>query len=293
MTYRIHHETRYRYAERTTVSYNEIRLCPRTADGQSLEEKKVHIEPPPAELRERTDYFGNVVWYVAIQQPHEQMRVTVDSRVRLNRPALPADLSQSVAWEAAVERLQSTADTEITAAAEYLLNSPLIAADAALAAYARPSFAPHRPLMLAVSDLMQRIHAEFEFMPGITDTTTPLSEVLKHRKGVCQDFAQLAIGCLRSMGLAARYVSGYIETLPPPGKEKLQGADASHAWCAVFVPDFGWLEFDPTNNLLPFDQHIVVGYGRDFTDVTPIKGVIYSAGQQELSVSVDVDRLDT
>jgi transglutaminase-like putative cysteine protease len=291
MNYRIHHETRYRYGEPTTASYNEVRLCPQTAAHQKLLCKNITVTPRPADINERSDYFGNAVWFVAIDQPHKEMRITVDSHVKLSPRPRPEKPSDSPAWEMARKMMQHPRGSDAIAAVEYLLDSPLISTGDALAAYARRSFTAQRPLMLAVNDLMARIYADFQFTPGFTSTATPLGEVLKHRRGVCQDFAQLAIGCLRSMGLPARYVSGYIETLPPPGKPKLKGVDASHAWCSAYIPTYGWLDFDPTNNQIPTDQHIVVGHGRDFSDVSPIKGVIFSAGRHELEVSVDVDRV--
>jgi transglutaminase-like putative cysteine protease len=160
-----------------------------------------------------------------------------------------------------------------------------------LQSYAERSFAEGRPIVEAVYDLMERIHRDFTYDPHFTTLATPLSEVLKHRRGVCQDFAHLAIGCLRTQGLAAKYISGYIETLPPPGQEKLIGADASHAWFSVFVPDTGWLDFDPTNNQMPMDQHITLAWGRDYSDVTPLKGVIFGGGKHDLKVQVHVENL--
>ena len=160
-----------------------------------------------------------------------------------------------------------------------------------LSQYAAASFPTGRPLLKSVLHLMKRIYEDLDFVPGATTIATPLSEVLQKRRGVCQDYAHLMVGCLRAQGLAARYVSGYIETLPPPGKEKMQGTDASHAWCSVFVPNLGWVDFDPTNNLMPRDQHMILGWGRDFSDITPLKGVFFSNGKHKLNVSVDVIRL--
>ena len=291
MNYRIRHETRYVYAEPTAVSYNEVRLTPLNLPSQSLINKKLAVDPHPAEVTERLDYFGNPTWFVAIDQPHNTMTVKVESHVRIERPADVMGIYPSLPWEDARNQLRTVGDPEAACALEFTLDSTLIEADAELEAYARPSFTSRRPLMEAVFDLVHRIYRDFKFEPGTTDTATPLSEVLTHRRGVCQDFAQLGIGCLRSLGLPARYVSGYIETLPPPGKEKLKGADASHAWFSAFIPGFGWVDFDPTNNQIPSDRHIIVAYGRDFSDVTPIKGVIFGAGQHELSVAVDVERL--
>ena len=290
MNYRIRHETRYVYTEPTSVSYNEVRLSPLNLPSQTLINKRLSVTPRPSEVTERIDYFGNPTWFVAIDQPHNSMTVRVESHVRIDRPTDVMAIYPSLAWEDARAQLRTPGDMETTTALDFILDAPLIEADAGLEAYARPSFPPGRPLMEAVFDLMQRIHRDFRFQPGTTDTATPLTEVLAHRRGVCQDFAQLGIGCLRSLGLPARYVSGYIETLPPPGKAKLKGADASHAWFSAFIPGFGWIDFDPTNNQIPSDQHIIVAYGRDFSDVTPIKGVIFGAGQHELSVAVDVER---
>ena len=290
MNYRIQHETRYAYAEPTAVSYNEVRLSPLNLPSQTLINKRLIVTPRPSEVTERVDYFGNPTWFVAIDQPHNHMTVRAESHVRIDRPRDVMAIYPSLPWEDARDQMRMRGDPEATAALEFILDSPLIEVDAKLETYACPSFAPGRPLTEAVFDLMQRIHRDFEFQPGTTDAATPLSEVLAHRRGVCQDFAQLGIGCLRSLGLPARYVSGYIETQPPPGKEKLKGADASHAWFSAFIPGFGWIDFDPTNNQIPSEQHIVVAYGRDFSDVTPIKGVIFGAGQHELAVAVDVER---
>ncbi len=290
MNYRIRHETRYDYAEPTSVSYNEVRLSPLNLPSQTLIHKRLTVTPRPSEVSERIDYFGNPTWFVAIDQPHNSMTVQVESHVRIDRPTDVMAIYPSLSWEDARDQLLTPGDPETTAALDFILDAPLIEADADLEGYARPSFSPGRPLVETVLDLMQRIHRDFKFEPGTTDTATPLSEVLTHRRGVCQDFAHLGIGCLRSLGLPARYVSGYIETLPPPGKTKLKGADASHAWFSAFIPGFGWIDFDPTNNQIPSDQHIIVAYGRDFSDVTPIKGVIFGAGQHELSVAVDVER---
>jgi transglutaminase-like putative cysteine protease len=290
MNFRIRHQTLYEYSEPTAVSYNEVRLCPRNLANQTLIAKQITVEPKPPDLIERIDYFGNPTCFFAIDQPHTVMTVLVESHVRIRNSHNPLELFQSLAWEAATAHFANAADPDTITASEFILDSTLIKVSPELKSYAMPSFTPKRPLMEAIYDLMQRIYHNFEFKPGFTDTSTPLLQVLKQRRGVCQDFAQLAIGCLRSMGLPARYVSGYIETLPPPGKEKLKGADASHAWFSAYIPGYGWLDFDPTNNQIPSDQHIIVAHGRDFSDVTPIKGVIFSAGRHRLSVSVDVER---
>ena len=191
-------------------------------------------------------------------------------------------------WQQARRRLSEPADAETLDAVQFCLDSPLVRAEAALGEYAAGSFAPGRPLTDAVADLMARIHADFAYDPTATDVTTPPLDVLRRRRGVCQDFAHLAIGCLRSLGLAARYVSGYLETVPPPGQAKLAGADASHAWLQVYLPDVGWQDWDPTNNLQPTDRHVVTAWGRDYGDVPPLKGIIYGGGETH-SIEVQVD----
>jgi transglutaminase-like putative cysteine protease len=181
---------------------------------------------------------------------------------------------------------------EILDARQYILDSPMITISPELADYAQSSFLPNRTLVDVVHDLMGRIYKDFTYDPTFTTIATPLSDVLSFRRGVCQDFAHLAIGCLRAYGMAARYISGYVETLPEPGKPRLVGADASHAWFSVYIPGTGWLDFDPTNNTVPLDQHITLAWGRDYADVTPLKGIAFGGGQHTLSVSVDVLRLE-
>jgi transglutaminase-like putative cysteine protease len=181
------------------------------------------------------------------------------------------------------------ADTTLLSAREFVFDSPLVRAHPSLAAYAEPTFRPGRPIVEAILELNHRIETEFAYDPSATDISTPLAQVLRQRRGVCQDFAHVAVGCLRSMGLAARYVSGYLETMPPPGMPRLVGADASHAWASVFLPDFGWLDLDPTNDLLPSGRHIVVGWGRDFSDISPLIGVVLGGGQHRLTIGVDVE----
>ena len=291
MNFRVTHKTRYVYSESVSLCHNEVRLVPRALPHQRVTSGKITVTPAPSALRERDDFFGNRVCYFAVQQPHDELTVTVASSVRvLEPPNRDTPLGESCAWETARDRLEHPDDPDTLEACQFAFNSPLVAASRELFDYALPSFTAGRPILLAAQDLMTRIFYEFTFKPGFTTISTPLSDVLQHRRGVCQDFAHLAIGCLRSMGLAARYVSGYIETLPPPGQERLQGADVSHAWFSVFAPDVGWLDFDPTNNLIPRDQHIITAWGRDFSDVTPLKGILFSGGSHRLIVSVDVER---
>ncbi len=291
MDYRVIHKTEYDYSESVGLSYNEARLLPRCTANQFCRATGLVIEPLPTDYREREDFFGNRVAYFSIREPHQRFVVTATSEVQVESQEGLVDLSRGKDWESMRLSLRQQRDPQTLDALQYALDSPFVAADAELAAYAQASFPPGRSLLEAVHDLMGRIHADFTYDPDFTTLATPLATVLAHRRGVCQDFAHLAIGCLRAQGLAARYVSGYIETLPPPGKEKLVGADASHAWFSVYVPELGWMDFDPTNNQIPVDQHIVVGWGRDYGDVNPLKGVIFGGGEHELAVSVDVRNL--
>lgn len=293
MMYRVTHQTEYAYEGSVSLCHNEIRLIPRNLPYQQLIGKQIKIDPQPSAYREREDFFGNRVSYFSIQQSHLNLSISISSSVRIDLSAKVSDLPTHIAWEKVRERLKSENTPAILEARQYVLDSPLIQKSPGLFDYAVPSFLPERPVLEACRELMSRIFEDFDFKPGFTTISTPLSHVLEHRRGVCQDFAHLAVGCLRSLGLSARYVSGYIETLPPPGREKLKGADASHAWFSVFVPDLGWMDFDPTNNLVPAEQHIVISWGRDFSDVTPVKGVVFSGGGHKLRVSVDVERKST
>ncbi len=292
MRYQVIHKTEYDYDETVGQSYNEARLLPRLSANQQCNYAQLLVEPLPAEYREHEDFFGNRVAYFSIREPHQRFVVTATSEVQIASQEAQLNFSQGMAWESVRLALRQQRDPQMLDALQYALDSPFVTANGELAAYAQVSFTPGRPLMEVVHDLMGRIHKDFTYDPHFTTLATPLSTVLKHRRGVCQDFAHLAIGCLRAQGLAARYVSGYIETLPPPGKEKLIGSDASHAWFSVYLPELGWMDFDPTNNQIPLDQHIVVGWGRDYGDVNPLKGVVFGGGEHKMEVSVDVKKLD-
>jgi transglutaminase-like putative cysteine protease len=263
------------------------------------------------DFRERIDFFGNRVVYFAVQQPHSKLIVTAVSEVTIFPRQNNLDLFNQVPWEQVRNLLQGTTlqgqsqsqqgqiqsqdqeyIPEMLDAKQYLLDSPMVTVTPTLADFAQRSFLPGRALVDVVHDLMGRIYKDFTYDPTFTTIATPLAEVLSFRRGVCQDFAHLAIGCLRAYGIAARYISGYVETLPEPGKTRLVGADASHAWFSVYIPGTGWLDFDPTNNTVPLDQHITLAWGRDYADVTPLKGIAFGGGQHTLSVSVDVLRLE-
>lgn len=289
MRYRVRHQTLYEYAEAVSLCHNEGYLLPRSSPRQRCLHSTLKIDPPPAVIQERYDFFGNRASYFAIQAAHDQLRVTADSEVEI----LPheASLFGSPPWEEVRDRVIGDLTAPGLEARDFVLPSAFVPLDGAIRDFALASFPAGCPLLEAVRDLTERIYQEFTYDPGFTTIVTPLAEVLAHRRGVCQDFAHLEIACLRSLGLSARYVSGYLETLPPPGKPKLQGADASHAWLSVYDPEQGWTDFDPTNNQLVGEQHITTAWGRDYGDVTPLKGIIFGGGEHTLEVAVDVERL--
>jgi len=292
--YRVTHTTEYRYeGGEVSSSYSVAHLVPRRLGHQACLSSDLAISPKPLDYRERFDFFDNRTSFFSIHEPHRSLRVTATSEIDVTAPGGQLQLQESEAWDVFAARLRTDPDPEVVSARQFLLDSPLVSGSRDLLDYAEPSFAPGRPLVDAVVDLTSRIHRDFDYEPGSTKITTGLHEVLERRQGVCQDFAHLTIGCLRSVGLAARYVSGYLETLPPPGQPKLVGVDASHAWLSVFVPSTGWLDLDPTNDRVPNERYITTAWGRDYADVTPLKGVVFSsAKKQKLDVSVDVARLD-
>lgn len=292
MKYQLHHTTRYDYTSDVTLSHNEARLLPRNLPWQQVNSATLSITPQPVRLRERLDFFGNRVSYFSIQELHASLEVTLSSTITTLPRQVPSK-SFDTPWEESVQRVKTTnlASTSLKNARLMMLDSDFIRSHPALAEYTSESFIKERPLVDAIQALNKQIFDDFTYDPEHTTIATPVLDVLTSRRGVCQDFAHLAIGCLRSIGLPARYVSGYMETLPPPGQEKLQGADATHAWLAVGIPGWGWLEIDPTNGTLPDERYITLGWGRDFADVTPLKGVMNGGGKDQLSVAVDVTPL--
>ena len=292
MKYRVTHSTRYNYSENVTLCHNVAHLLPRTTPQQECRISELTISPLPVSVNEWSDIFGNRQASFSIQKPHKELIVTATSEVEVSSSGSLLDDAFPTAWEKVVDYLQNTTDSECINARMYVLESEFIEFSHEIRDYSSISFTPGRPILQVVEDLMHRIYKEFDYVPGFSTIATPLDEVLKHRKGVCQDFAHLAIACLRMQGLAARYVSGYLETIPPEGKERLVGADASHAWFSVFVPHQGWIDFDPTNARIPADQHITAAWGRDYADVAPLKGVIFGGGKKhQLEVAVDVERI--
>jgi transglutaminase-like putative cysteine protease len=288
--YRIVHRTHYHYSAPMLRSRNEAHLRPRPTVRQRCVTSDLIVEPEPATWSEHTDFFGNPVTSFAVEGPFEELTVTATSSVSVSgREHLP-DSGQT--WDRVRDVLATDLSSEYLAARQFCFESPLVPDSTAVRYYAEPSFTPGRTLVDAVSELTERIFVDFLYDPGFTTVTTPLEEVLRFRRGVCQDFAHLAIGCLRSMGLAARYVSGYLETDPPQGNQRVVGADASHAWPSVYVPGWGWLDVDPTNDQFVGSTYVTTAWGRDYADVTPLKGIVFGGGDsQKLDVSVDVTRL--
>jgi transglutaminase-like putative cysteine protease len=288
-TYRVTHRTAYEYESDVSSSYGQLHLLPRDLPRQRCRSAEIVVDPMPNVYRERLDYFGNRVGYFEIRQRHVALSVTATSVVEVHERGDGFSLFGHRPWDDARDAIEGNRLPEHLEAAEFRLDSPLVEASVVYRDYARASFPPGRPLLDGVAALSSRIHADFAYTPGSTSVTTPLAEVFEKRLGVCQDFAHLGIACLRSLGLSARYVSGYLETRPAPGRPKLTGVDGSHAWLSVFVPGAGWLDVDPTNDQFVGPRYVVTALGRDYGDVPPLNGVIYTEGKTEgLKVAVDV-----
>ncbi len=290
--YRVSHRTDYRYAQPVDLAYHLIHLRPLDGPWQTVFCTEVTCEPEPAERHDDIDHFGNALERVLLDRPHQRFTVTAASEVEVRAQ----EVGETPAWEQVRDALAAAGlgrdRTVPQSVCELLGDSPFAPSDPLLADYAAPSFPPGRPILEAALDLTCRIHDDFVYDPTATDVATPVQQVMRDRRGVCQDFAHVQIGALRSLGLAARYVSGYLRTYPPPGRKRLRGADASHAWLSVWCGPAGWVDMDPTNALLVAADHIVLAHGRDFDDVSPVRGVLFGGGSHDLSVSVDVLPLD-
>jgi transglutaminase-like putative cysteine protease len=291
------HETRYDYLPPVEVAQHMAYLRPWDTVAQELLSHDLQVEPRPAQQTEAVDVYGNRRTFIALQTPHAQLRVVARSTLRTHTRPMPAS---TVAWEQVRERFRYRADAVYDPAAEFVFASQHVPRSTEFAAYARPSFPAGASMLDGALDLMHRIHAEFTYDNRSTQINTPAQQALAQRKGVCQDFAHIMIAGLRSMGLAARYVSGYLLTEPAPGTPRLLGSDASHAWVSVLLPDLPadarWCDFDPTNDRwgwgLPGEDYVLLALGRDYADVSPIRGVIHGGANHQLSVAVTVSRLD-
>jgi len=287
MNFQIVHRTLYEYAAPVSVSQHVARLTPRVTQTQNCGEFTLEISPAPTLSKRRSDYFGNELCLFSIQEVHDRLEITSKSRVSTTAGTklVPAE---SPVWSDVAQLFRDPVSPEVVEPYEFVFDSPQVRASFELAEYARESFAPQTPLLVGALELTRRIFGDFKYDPKATTVATPLEEVWEKRRGVCQDFAHLGIACLRSLGLPARYVSGYLRTRPPEGQPRLVGADASHAWFSIFCPNQGWIDFDPTNNVPTTEDHITVAYGRDFGDVSPVAGIITGGGEHEVKVSVDV-----
>ncbi len=287
MIYKIVHKTTYRYKSPVVLGDHVACLTPRNLPHHRCVRNDLRITPH-AECKERTDYFGNQLCFFTVQEPHSRLVVEARSEVAIDEDQ-GARPRPAMAWEEVAKSLPRDRTPASLDAYQFVFESPRIRPSSDFAKYAAPSFTPGRPFVEALLDLTARIHGEFKFDSKATSVRTPAEEVLKKRRGVCQDFAHLQIACLRSLHLPARYISGYLRTYPPPGKPRLVGADASHAWVSAYCPGFGWMDVDPTNNVIPSYGHIMLAWGRDYGDVSPLRGVIVGGRDHTLRVNVDVE----
>ena len=292
MIYRIVHRTTCRYRHPVSVGKHVACLKPRSLPGQKVAQSELQVQPTPATMTERIDYFGNLLYFFTVQEPHEELVVEARSEVRMD-DHIASEPQDSPPWEEAVKLLpmdQSPAGLE---AYQFRFESPRIKLRPEFAAYALQSFPARRPMREGLLDLTARIHNDFRFDSKTTNVRTTPEEVFRKRRGVCQDFAHFQIACLRSLNLSARYVSGYLRTHPPQGQPRLVGVDASHAWVSAYCPGIGWIDLDPTNNIVPSNGHVTIAWGRDYADVSPLHGLIQGGGPNDLSVSVDVDAIES
>lgn len=289
MRYSLTHRTHYIYEGAVSVSHHLARLAPRFLPGQRCPWHIIEVKPEPVGRSLHNDVYGNETAYFECEGSHTELEVIARSLVEVFPTKLP-DPASTPAWEDILTSCSADKLSLSTEAGAFRFGSPMVPLGTEFADYARPDFTPGRPILQAAMAFMKRIFDECDFDPSATDVATPVADVLMKKAGVCQDFAHLMLACMRSLGLPARYVSGYLETLPPPGQKRLVGADASHAWVSVFCGEsVGWVDCDPTNNILPSERHITVAWGRDFSDVSPLRGVTLGAGGQSLTVEVDVE----
>lgn len=292
MIYEIYHETKFDYVALVTFSHNLARLKPKNSNTQRLLEYSLKIEPTPYETNEFIDYFENTNNFMLIREAHKSLKVIATSKVERVKEEIDKELNLLKNIKLTVkdlkQRLSSYHPDDVLAKYFLFETESIPMPSNEIRKYVLESFDENRNIIEATSEFMGRIFNDFKFVSGFSDITTPIEVIFKEKKGVCQDFAQFAISALRGIGIPTRYVSGYIQTLPPEGKEKLFGADASHAWFSIYIPDFGWADFDPTNNKIPNEEYIILGYGRDYLDISPLKGVVQSSGNSSLGVKVDV-----
>ncbi|WCL49343.1 transglutaminase family protein [Leptospira sp. GIMC2001] len=287
--YKIIHKTIYSYESTVSHCINLAHMYPPNTPHQECYRTFIDVNPRPSASSFRKDYFGNNLFFFSIEDPHKQLEVKVESSVKTNQPSY-ANFARSCPWPEAQTRLMKSTTRSDIEALEYLLPSAHVPFNPKFAEYAAISFADNKSILESVHDFTIRIFNDFEFDPKATTIVTPLEQVFEQKKGVCQDFTHFAISALRSFKIPARYVSGYIETHPPIGQKKLQGSDATHAWLSVYCPDQGWVDFDPTNGKFITDEYVITAIGRDYSDVSPLKGILFGGGKHKLKVEVDVLR---
>jgi transglutaminase-like putative cysteine protease len=287
MNFKVLHVTTYLYSEAVSVCHNQVHLNPRDHRWQTCFKSRVFVRPVPPRISRRPDHFGNWSSFFSVEEGHEKLTVTAVSKVQV-LPRQQPNAAPTLAWDALRAALAADRTPPGLEAYELTFDSPFVPVRRDLVEYAEASFPRGRPVLEGVLDLSTRIHSEFAYDPKATQLSTPVDQVLANRRGVCQDFAHLMIGCLRSLGLPARYVSGYLLTQPAPGRTRMVGADASHAWVSAYCPPEGWVDIDPTNNRIPSEEHITLAWGRDYSDVCPIKGVCIGGGKHRMMVAVDV-----
>jgi transglutaminase-like putative cysteine protease len=287
MRYRVRHTTTYIYADSVDLASHLVHLSPRRLAHQTVHHAKLTAVPAPARLTEGKDHFGNRIAWIFFDRPHARFEVTLHAQVDVEFPPAPAP-ETTPPWEQVAAAAQSGGAAGWQAA-EFTFESPMVGADAAAAVYAAVSFPPGRPILAGLLDLNARIKRDFAFKAGVTNVYTQVSKVMSQRAGVCQDFAHVMICGLRALGLPARYTSGYLRTYPAPGSVPRLGADQSHAWVGSWLgPDHGWMDFDPTNDLVVHDEHVVLGWGRDYGDVSPVRGVLLGGRRHTVTAGVDL-----
>ena len=296
MLLHVTHETRYDYTPPVETAQHLAHLKPRTTASQRLVSHQLSINPAPAQRSELPDLYGNTRAFFALESTHEELVVTAESVVETSDPVLSTSIARAMPWEEVRERFRYSKGSRFDAASDFVFPSPYVPRHDDFTAYARPSFAAGRPTFDVAMDLTLRIYQDFEYNAGSTEINTPAVEALGQRKGVCQDFAHIMIACFRTIGLPARYISGYLLTQPPPGQPRLIGADASHAWVSVYLPGQDgpgdWVDFDPTNGRQPGEDYVTLAIGRDYSDVSPMRGVLHGGARHTLNVGVTVQPLE-
>ena len=287
MIYEVSHRTVYRYSLPVSISHHLLHLTPRHGRWQTCRDTALEITPAPSVRTPSTDYFGNPTTFLTVQQSHMELVLHALSSIDVaDRPV--TEPAETPAWESVRDTVRGDRSSEALQALEFTFASPYVPLASELRAYAARSFRPGHPILEGARELTSRIYRDFTYEPGATTLGTGVQRAFAMRRGVCQDFAHIQIACLRALGLPARYISGYLLTRPPEGKERLVGADASHAWLSVWVPGHHWIDLDPTNDLIPGREHITIGWGRDYGDVSPVSGVMFGGGAHEVKVAVDV-----